>query len=193
MSERAPEHARLPADERYEIALATDAAARRNRPSHLVAVAGLVFIASCAALGFTSCRATQASQDLRRRADQRDSIAELLVDLEALSQSEDRADAAATEPYIGLRSKMEEIARQVGIEGALALPRERRSPDAAGAARVTYDYSLKGPTLGPLLAFVREAKAQVPGMRVAGVTLRPRNEQWEMEAKFERWERTASP
>jgi hypothetical protein len=192
VSERGLEQPRLGPDERYELALAGEASARRNRPSHLVVGAGLFFIAACAAMGFTSCQAGQAESDLIRRTAQRDNIAALLVDLEALRRSEDRTDSAATEPYIGLRSKMEEVARQVGIEGALALPRERRSPEAAGV-RMTYDYSIRGASLTPLLGFLRESTAQVPGLRIAGVTVRPRNDQWEMDVSFERWERTGTP
>lgn len=187
------EQTRLSPDDRYEMALASEASARRNRPSHLVVIAGMVFIVACAVLGVTSCRSSEAAADLDRRLSERATIADLLTELKALEGSEDTSDTAATQPYVGLRSKMEEIARQVGIEGPLAFPRERRSPDVVGAERVSYDYAIKGDSLGPLLAFVREATGQIPGMRVSGLTLRPRNNLWELDAKFERWERTSTP
>lgn len=192
MNDRTNEQSRLSPDDRYELALEAESAARRNRPSHLVVAAGLVFILSCAALGFTSCHASRAASDLERRISQRDTIADLLAELRALEPGGDDAGVDVMGPYLGFLSEMEEIAERVGIEGKLAFPRERRSPDLAGE-RVTYDYTVKGGTLGPLLSFVDEATGQIPGLRVARLALRPRNDQWELDARFERWERTIQP
>lgn len=193
MSERIGDNARLSPDDRYELALAAEASARRNRPSHLVVAAGLVFIVSCALLGFTSCRAERTSQDLAKRISQRDTIANLLAELRAVEPSDTDTAADAMAPYLGFRSEMEQIAKRVGVPGKLDFPRERRSQELVGIEKVTYDYTIKGDTLGPLLAFVKEATATIPGLRVAGLAIRPRKNQWEMDTKFERWERMTQP
>ncbi|USN98120.1 MAG: hypothetical protein H6810_07975 [Phycisphaeraceae bacterium] len=187
------EQTRLTPDERYELALATDAAARHNRPSHLVVIAGLVFIAACAALGFTTCQSSRAKADLDRRIAQRDAIADLLAELRALGPSDDASTPGLMGPYLNFLSDMEAIAKKVGIAGNLDIPTERRSQDLVGAVRVSYDYKIKGDTLTPLLSFVKEAQGQIPGLRVAGLAVRPRNDKWELDAKFERWERTTQP
>ncbi|HHN78730.1 MAG TPA: hypothetical protein ENK11_08690 [Phycisphaerales bacterium] len=192
MTERVGEH-QLSPDERYELALSAEASARRNRPSHLVVAAGLVFIVSCAMLGFTSCRAERASQDLQRRITQRDTIANLLAELRALKPEDAGESADVMSPYLGFRSEMEQIAQRVGVPGKLEFPRERRSQELVGIEKVTYDYTIKGESLGPLLAFVKEATATIPGLRVAGLGVRPRKNQWELSVKFERWERMTQP
>ncbi len=193
MTDRAGEQSRLSPDERYEIALAAESAVRRNRPSHLIVAAGFVFIVSCAVLGFTSCRAEQANQDLNKRISQRDTIANLLAELRALNPDDAEESADVMTPYLGFRSEMEQIAGRVGVPGKLDFPRERRSQELVGIEKVTYDYTIKGDTLGPLLAFVEEATSAIPGLRVAGIGVRPRKDQWELSVKFERWERMTQP
>jgi hypothetical protein len=190
MSERGTEHVRLSADERYELALAGDASARRNRPSHLVVIAGAVFIAACAALGFTSCRASEAADDLDRRTSQRDEIATLLAQLAAAEARGTDPTAALTAPYTGFRSTMEELASEVGIGGSLPFPKEDRRPDIPGANRVTFQYTITNDELEPLLMLLRRATEEIPGTHIASLRVVPRREQWEMSTTFERWERT---
>jgi hypothetical protein len=185
---------RLSPDDRYDLAVSADAASRRNRPSHLVVFAGIVFVVSCAVLGFASCEARQAADDLDRRASQRDSVASMLAELDAMARAADPEADAANEPYPGFRSKMEEIATQVGLSEALEFP-DRRTPPSGipGVAQVTYDYEIEEPTLLPLLSFARAATEQIPGTRIGGIKLRPRPDKWQMDIKFERFERTAQP
>lgn len=190
MSDRGSDKARLSPDERYELALAGDALARRNRPSHLVVIAGVVFIAACAALGFTSCRASEASDDLRRRTAQRNEIATLLAQLAAADSRGADPDAALTAPYSGFRSKMEELAEDAGIEGSLPFPKEDRRPDIPGANRVTFQYTITNDELGPMLALLRSATEQIPGTHISSLRVVPKREEWEMSTTFERWERT---
>jgi hypothetical protein len=193
MSDRATDR-RLTADDRYDLAVAADSASRRNRPSHLVAFAGLFFVVACAVMGFTACRASQAEEDLSNRVSQRDAVAEMLAELEAIARAEDPEAEAVNEPYPGFRSKMEEIALEVGLSEKLEFPR-RNSPNSGipGVSQVTYDYTIEEPTLGPMLRFARAASEQIPGTRVAGIKLRPRPDKWQMDIKFERWERTPQP
>jgi len=189
VSERTADHARLSTDERYELALAGDAAIRRNRPSHYVIAAGLVFIAACAALGFTSCRASEARADYQRRAEQRDEIADLLAQLKALESRGANPDEQLTAPYTGFRSKMDELAREVGL-GELPFADEGRSPDIPGANRVTYKYPLTNPELGPMLELLTKATEEIPGTHIARIRLVPKRNEWELNATLERWERT---
>jgi len=185
---------RLSADDRYDLAVSADAASRRNRPSHLVVFAGLFFVVACAVLGFASCEARQASDDLDSRVSQRDAIASMLAELKAMEQAADPDADAVNDPYPGFRSKMEEIAQQVGLSEALEFA-DRRTPPSGipGVTQVTYDYEIEEPTLEPLLAFARAATEQVPGTRIGGLRLRPRPDKWQMDIKFERFERNSQP
>ena len=191
MSERAGEQRRLTPDDRYDLATSGDAASRRNRPSHLVVIAGMVFIVACAVMGFASCEASRASDDLRRRVAERDSIARMLAELSAIERAADPEAEAVYEPYPGFRSKMEEIAEEVGLTDELEFPRQNRPQSGIpGVSQVTFDYQVEEASLVPLLAFATTATDQIPGTRIASIKLRPRPNNWQMDIRFERWERT---
>ena len=182
---------RLNADDRYDLAVSADAASRRNRPSHLVAFAGVIFVIACAVLGFTSCEASRANDDLSARASQLRSIASMLAEVEALEQAADPEEEAVLEPYPGFRSKMEEIARGVGLKDELEFPKQNRpATGIPGIAQVTFDYTIEQDTLEPLLKFAEAATEQIPGTRIASIEVRPRPNNWQMKVRFERWERT---
>lgn len=191
MTEHAAPGKRLNADDRYDLAISADSASRRNRPSHLVVFAGVVFVAACAVLGFTSCEASRADGVLSARASQLNSIASLLAELSALEQAADPEAEAVFEAYPGFRSKVEEIATQVGITDELPFPRTNRpSTGIPGIAQVTFDYEISENTLDPLLSFAQATTEQIPGTRIASIELRPRANEWQMKIRFERWERT---
>lgn len=189
MSESRNDRTRLSADDRYDLAISGESASRRNRPSHLVVIAGFVFVAACAVLGFSSCESSRANADLNRRISQQTKIADMLAELAAIERADDPEADAVFDPYPGFRSKMEEIAAEVGLSEKLEFAKRNSAQDVPGAARVSFDYSIEEPTLGPMLAFARAATEQIPGTYVAGIKLRPRPDKWEMDIKFERWER----
>jgi hypothetical protein len=191
MSERTQGTARLTADDRYDLAVASGAASRRNKPSHLVVLAGVIFVAACGVLGFTSCEASRADDRLDARASQLESIASMLAEIKAMEQAADPDAEAANEPYPGFRSKVEEIAKQVGLSGELPFPNTNRPTSGIpGVSHVTFDYDVSEPDLAMLLAFAETTTEQIPGTRIASIELRPRAEEWEMKIRFERWERT---
>lgn len=194
MNDNTRDTGRLSADDRYDLAMSGNTASRRNRPSHLVVFAGLVFVVACSVLGFTSCQASKADDDLSRRVSQRDTIAKLLAELSAIERAADPEAEAVFEPYPGFRSKMEEIATQVGLSKKLEFARRNQSQDVPGAVRVSFDYNgIEEDSLTPMLAFANAAVEQIPGTYVAGITIRPRPDKWQMDIKFERWERTSQP
>ncbi len=191
MSEHASPGARLSADDRYDLAVAAGAASRRNKPSHLVVFAGVIFVIACGVLGFTSCEASRADDQLSARASQLASIADMLAEIRAIQQAADPEAEAVYEPYPGFRSKMEEVAKEIGLSEELQFPRQNRPPTGLpGVAQVTFDYEISEPTLGPLLAFAEAATEKIPGTRIASIDLRPRADNWQMKIRFERWERT---
>lgn len=194
MSEHSHDTSRLSADDRYDLALSGNAASRRNKPSHLVIIAGMVFVIACSVLGLTSCQSSKVRDNLKGRVSQRDTVAKLLAELTAIERAADPEAEAVFEPYPGFRSKMEEIADQTGLSNKLEFARRNQSQDAPGAVRVTFDYNdIEEDSLGPLLAFAQAATDQIPGTYVAGITLRPRPDKWQMDIKFERWERIGQP
>lgn len=194
MSEFQRNSKRLSPDDRYDLAMSGNAASRRNRPSHLVVFAGLVFVVACSVLGVTSCQASKEQDRLSQRVSQRDTIAALLAELAAIERAADPEAEAIFEPYPGFRSTMEEIATQVGLSKKLEFARRNQSQDVPGAVRVSFDYNgIEEDSLEPLLAFANAAVEQIPGTYVAGITIRPRPAKWQMDIKFERWERTSQP
>ena len=189
MSQRRNDH-RMTPDDRYDLAMAGDAASRRNRPSHLVVMAGLVFIASSAVLGFSSCRASKAAEDVDSRVTELETVAGLLAELRAIEQAADPEAEAVYEPYTEFRSTMEDIARDVGLKERLALPRTTNNTDFPGVVGKSYPYSgIEDSDLGTLLDFVSTATERIPGTRVESIKVRPKARTWEMDVTFQRWER----
>jgi len=92
-------------------------------------------------------------------------------------------------PITDLYSRMEQLATRAGIKDKPQPPRPSES--TRGAVKVVeYNYSnVKDPSLKALLEWARLATAEIPGMEVYGLTLKPDPNNWNLTITFRRWER----
>lgn len=182
-------HLALDADQRFELASLASRDERRNRPSHWLLIATVLFFASLLALGWAGLSRARAEKSL---ADQRfiaNATAELCGQIETLrKRSADEGDRA-NQPITQIRSRLQAIGAEAGIKGKIPLPVD--SPEIRGNAkrmRFRFD-NVQDESLPALLAWLDMAVKELPGVEVNTVTIRPLANTWQMNVTFARWER----
>ncbi len=188
---------RLGEDARFELAAAAGAKERRNRPAWMVAAAGLVLagVLLLALLG-VSVQA-QARADLRRTMEDQAAAEQMIEQFRQLSAA--RSDPGLTnvgEPMAGLRTRLEELARQGGFETPPFTPNEavKDLPNGLKMRTLNY-YNVKAKSLGIILEWLRlatqDAGTRIPGLEVESLGLKPdtRDGSWSMNLGLRRWER----
>ena len=88
-----------------------------------------------------------------------------------------------------LLSQLEGLATRAGLKEKPNPPRQ--NPQTRSGVTVTEYYytNVKDASLKPLLEWLRLATAQIPGLEVYGLNLRPDPNNWNMTVTFRRWER----
>jgi len=79
----------------------------------------------------------------------------------------------------------------VGLKDRIPLP-AARPPDvqrALGSQQLRFDYEVRDEDLPRLLSWVQKCIADVSGLEVYSVTLRPEAHKWKLNVSFSRWER----
>lgn len=178
---------------RFELALAASGRERANRPRALVvgAVLALVLALLAAVWGLSSRRAARAS--LRAAQAEQVQVDEMLKEWDTLERLEREGGpggaAGIGKPIDGLYSKMEQLATRAGIKDKPQPPRpiENNRPPLK---IIEYNYTnVKDASLKALLEWPRLASAEIPGMEVYGLTLKPDPINWTLNVTFRRWER----
>lgn len=182
---------RLSEEARFEMTLAAASRERSNRPLGLVVVA-CVFLAGTLIFAGSSI-ASRASARSRLRA-------ELLsqAGAEAKVQEWKRlAQAAADSPQGAIGkpgefkvSRMEELATRAGLKSRPNAPVSRDDKSRQGIVVFTHVYTeVRDPSLANMVDWVRSACAEIAGLEVESLTVRPEPAGWKMDVTFRRWER----
>jgi len=181
-------------DARFALAAEGARAERRNRPRHLVLMAGLLLSIAIAFL-MTSWSAAAAA---RERAASARSTAEDALLTAARLQRVMQADAGgggprASEPASLVLSSVELAGTKAGLRNPVPPPpppaTSRRQ--GLGTEQLRWTYAVNDESLPALLAWVEQAAADVPGLEVHALTLtpEPQNNRWGLKVTFARWER----
>ena len=177
-------------DARFELAMAAAGRERTNRPRALVMLAiAVLIVASVAAMwGLASRRSARATLT-RALADQA-AVEAMNSDWNRLvaEEKDSGADRIGTR-MPDLLTKLEGFATQAGLKDKPNPPRQ--NPQTRSGVTVTEYYytNVKDPSLKPLLEWLRLATAQIPGLEVYSLNLRPDPNNWSMTVTFRRWER----
>lgn len=180
---------RLGEDDRYGLPARAEAATRANRPSHLVALAGMVLFLAVVVALFAWRADAGAAKQLRRVSTDLDMLRARADHLAALR---DELAAAPTDdryrPIPDVLSRMSNIATEAGL-ASVPVP-------TAGAntfqesRRLTYRYTnVRAESLAPVIAWANLATERVPGMHVTAVKVVPQPNAWQVELNFARFER----
>lgn len=180
---------RLSEDDRYQLASRADAGARSNRPSHLIAIAGLVLVVTLAVALFAWRSDAAAGRRMRSRTSELITLrdrAERLSTLQAQlagSPAEDR-----NRPIPDLLSRMGSLATEAGLATVPAPPRTANDafPDAR---RINYSYTVRDESIENLIGWVELATQRIPGLHARRVMLKPQPNAWTLDVTFARFER----
>lgn len=180
----------LSAEERDEVAAVASAAERSNRPVALVVLAGLVFVIACAVLGVSATRQAAASAEVDRREAELEEMRGLVIEYFANEGSGDEIDDLPPTGQ-GILSRIEELARDAGIEGDLGLAGAGTDRVTDGVVLARGTYSLRHDNLTEIMDWVGRVERSIQGVQVRRLSLRPqpRNSTWQFEIRFERYER----
>jgi hypothetical protein len=179
-------------ESRFELAMAAAGRERANRPRILVvlAVVALLIALLAAVLGLTA--RAKARTRLAATLGEQTRVDQMLKEWDDLKQQEQAsAGPSGTGQHLGdLDSRMEDMARRAGIKDTPPHPRPNTPTTRAGVKVFEYAYTgIKDPSPKPLLEWCRLAAAEIPGLEVYSIDLKPDPNNWTMDVIFRRWER----
>jgi hypothetical protein len=181
----------LTEDLQAELAARAARAQRANEPRALVLLGALLATVALLllSLAWTSYRgATEAAQNARERADL---AAEKAAHLRALAQVAEGSGSDPGQAAINFRTLIDRAGVEAGLRDPLRPASETSAfvDRAKGTRQLQLTYDLRDPSLGALVQFMQRAAADVPGLEVHSVLLRPEAQVWYLQVKFARWER----
>jgi hypothetical protein len=177
---------------RDECARLAATAERRNRPSHLLVLAGLLVAVAIISLLFALSAKAEADRRFRARAGNAQEIVDLLARLKQLEQASRAGEHGNFgTPRPTLLTDLQEAGVAAGLSQRPPNPSESSSaPNAQGFRRKQVNFeNVIDPSLPALMAWMQNAVKTVPGVEVMEYTLRPGTEKWTLSVKFVRWER----
>lgn len=186
-----PDRAPMTRDDRDELASLAAAAARRNKPTHLVAAACVLLVGALAMAGSALLSRQSAERALARAAHENVRAAALIAEINRVRG--DRAGGSGptsreNEPVPNFGSTMSNLASQAGL--TVGIPQE--ASQASGAyIRRNYTYSVSTPSLDAVMTWIQRAGQEIPGTQVTGLTVTPQAAAriWTVTIKFARLER----
>lgn len=172
------------------LAMRAQAGASRNRPRSLVLGACLVFVCGAALCLHGMSKASDALGRTQRARTQADKTMQSLAHLDSLIKR-GAGEGPRIEGSSQMLSKIEAAGLRAGYPAPFPVGLTGNTPRRdISANQVTVRYNqMKHADLDVLLAWVNGAVADVPGLEVLSLTVKPEAEKWSMDVRFARWER----
>lgn len=181
---------RLSVDDRYELAAKAQSQHRLNNPSHLIVLGVLLVFVSIVVLVIAwrvRSDAIKTNVLKSNRVVEIDQIIAQIRDLEQAQAGSSAADRYAPIPDMLLRFKR--YATEAKLSNELGIPKTSTQPQG-DARKLIYTYTVRDPSLGSLLEWMKISTQQVPGLDISDITIRPSKTDWTLTATFTRFERT---
>ncbi|MFG0275647.1 MAG: hypothetical protein ACF8QF_11365 [Phycisphaerales bacterium] len=178
-------------EERREAAMLAGAQERRNRPLTLLGAGALVLVvcAIFALVSLVSVRSARLAYEVRRRqAGELQQVAAQIEQARAAASRGRVADRFA--PERNLLTKLQSVSDRVGLERQPTLnPQNPQRFEAdSPLVRRPIDVSITSATAGQITQWLDLAEAQVPGLHVISLQLRPDPAGWNARITLARWE-----
>jgi hypothetical protein len=182
----------LAAQEESRLALASAAARaeRQNQPKGLLYGAGLLLLVALIFVGLALRTSLEAGDDLATQKGQADQVIKQAGKFKALSDAAKAGPELNNQSLTQLRTRIEQAGLDVGLKAKIPLPQTHdERPPGLGSKQTRYDYEVRDEDLPKLLQWVQKSVADVPGLEVYSISLRPDAHQWIMRVSYSRWER----
>jgi hypothetical protein len=181
----------LAAQEETRLALAAAAARaeRQNQPKFLLYAAGALLLASLIFVAVAFGNSHAASSDLAAQKKQAAQTIQLAGRYKALREAA-KSEPGANPQVMQIRTRILQAGGDVGLKDPIPVPVTRTEPQRSiGSQQTRFDYEVRDESLPNLLAWVQKSLADVPGLEVYSITLRPEAHKWKLNVSFSRWER----
>ncbi len=186
---------RLGEEARFELTMAATARERANRPVSMLVLAGAVLAAAAVFAAYAVASRASSRAQLRRGLSDQVEVEARVGEWKKLAEAEtaNAQGGAAGKPGDFRVSKMEELATRAGMKARPNAPSTRDDKSRAGIVVFTHVYTeVRDPSLSSLVEWVRSACAEIGGLEVMSLTVRPEPAGWKMDVTFRRWERAGS-
>jgi hypothetical protein len=167
-------------------------AERRNSPKYLLLGAGAL-LAVCLLWLFASWNSYRGARAivLRQQSDEAtiaNNVAELRK-FKASSGSDSGPRLAEQEGAI--RSRLRDIGKAAGLKEENITPKtvKRDQRKDLGSVLLTVSFEARDESLAPLLMWLERAAAEMPGLEVFKISIKPEAQKWYMQVTFSRWEK----
>lgn len=178
----------LDVDGRADLAGIAARRERENRPTALIVVTTLGFIAALIYLVIAVLDLRSAQHRLEQRRNASTQVVELAGEITALRQRAANVDEGAAQ--IGqIRSRLIAIAQEAGVTSRIVPPQDRYDRGAKSVRHRFEFASVTNSTLPPLLHWLNKAVEEIPGLEVYSVSIKPGTNAWMMSVSFARWEK----
>jgi hypothetical protein len=166
-------------------------AERRNSPRYLLFGAG-VLLAVCLlwlSLSWSSYRAAR-SIVLRQQGEE-ETIANNVADLRRFKLSGSDSGPRLAEQEGAIRSRLRDIGKSVSLKEENITPKtvKRDQRKDLGSVLLTVSFEARDESLAPLLMWLERATAEMPGLEVLKISIKPEAQKWYMQVTFSRWEK----
>jgi hypothetical protein len=183
--------AATPEERRAELAALAARTRRANEPRSLVVLAGVGVLVSAVVLGLSVLSYVGAALEARAERERAGAIATRVAHLRALGERASTDAADAGESITRFRSRIDRAGVEAGLRDPLRVPAEA-IPDidrTKGTRQVQLTFDIRDPSMEALVQFMQRAVAEVPGLEVQSIQIKPEAQVWYLQVKFARWER----
>lgn len=181
-------YALTPAEER-DVQMYAAAAARRNRPTALLAICGVILLVAIIFAIVSLAQSGAARIAVNRLATERAEVAAIADEIIALRDSaDDGLNNGAYNRELQL-SKLEAINQRVRLPNAPTLSEQRPTrPIGSPIEKRRVDVTMDNASLDAALEWINEAQRTIPDLFVSAIEMRPRPNGWLIRVQVARWE-----
>lgn len=182
------QHTLTPADER-DVQMYAAAAARRNRPTALLAICGAILLGAIIFAIVSVTQSGAARAEVTRLATERAEVRAIADEIVALRErAGDRQDDGQYSRELQL-SKLEAINQRVRLPKAPTLSEQRPTrPIGSPIEKRRVDITMDNAPLDAALEWINEAQRAIPDLFISAIELRPRPNGWLVRVQVARWE-----
>lgn len=177
-------------DLKFELGAAAARQQKQNRPAQLIAIAGVVFIVALILMIWSVVGRLGAESKLARQESQAKETITLAARLAQLQDAATQSEGAGKfDTITDIRSRLKTAASSSGLKAELPLPKPRTvNNPRSNAQQQRLEYEVKDESLDAIIRWIEKSQAEIPGLEVFALNLRPEANAWNCKVTFSRWE-----
>ena len=165
---------------------------RRNSPRYLIFGAGLVLAMALLWLLMSYRSFAAAKASLAKQLADRETIARNVTELQQLKAASGADNGPRLAEQEGaIRTRLREIGKAAGLKEENITPKavRREQRKDLGSVLLTASFDARDESLAPLFSWLERTVAEMPGVEVYKISIRPEAQKWYMQVTFSRWEK----